>query len=45
MRCPTPADLPDLATANELAEFALGWVKAAACEHAKRIALLDAWPK
>lgn len=45
LRCPTPDKLPDLATANELAEFALGWVRTAACEHAKRIALLEAWPR
>jgi len=45
MRCPAPADLPDMATANELTEFAMGWLKYAACEHALRLALLEAWPR
>lgn len=45
LKCPAPAPLPDLATANDLTEFALGWIRAAACEHAKRLALLEAWPK
>lgn len=44
-RCLMPDDLPDLATANELTKFALGWLEYGACEHAKRIALLRAWPQ
>lgn len=44
-RCPVPADLPDLATARELAEFAAGWIQTAACEHGKRRLLVEAWPR
>ena len=44
-KCPTPADLPDVATARELAEFAAGWVQTAACERARSIGLLESWPQ
>jgi hypothetical protein len=43
-RCPAPEDLPDAATANELAEFAAGALKFAACERSRSIGLLEAWP-
>jgi hypothetical protein len=43
--CPTPGDLPDMATGRELAEWGVGWVKAYACERGKRIGLLEAWPR
>jgi hypothetical protein len=44
-RCPAPEDLPDAATANELAEFAAGALKFAACERSRSIGLLEAWPR
>lgn len=44
-RCLMPDDLPDMATANELTAFAMGWLEYGACEHGKRIALLQAWPR
>ena len=44
-KCPTPDDLPDLATAKELAEFAAGALQFAACERARSIGLLEAWPR
>lgn len=43
-KCPTPDDLPDLATAKELAEFAMGALKLATCERSRAIGLLEAWP-
>lgn len=43
-RCPAPEDLPDMATANELAAFAAGALKFAACERSRSIGLLEAWP-
>lgn len=44
-KCPAPEALPDMATANELADFASGALKYAACERARAIGLLEAWPK
>ena len=44
-RCPWPPDLPDMATARDLAEWAVQWVGTAGCERAKRAALIDAWPR
>ena len=44
-QCETPDDLPDLATANELTDFAVGWMKAYGCERAKKRMLLEAWPR
>jgi len=44
-RCAAPPDLPDLATARDLAEWAVMWVGTAGCERAKRAALIDAWPR
>ena len=43
--CPTPDDLPDMASGRELAEFAMGWVRNAACERARSIGLIEAWPR
>lgn len=45
MKCPAPDDLPDLATGKELAEFAAGALKFAACERSRAIGLLEAWPR
>lgn len=44
-KCPAPDDLPDLATAKELAEFATGALKFAGCERARSLGLLEAWPR
>ena len=44
-RCAAPPDLPDMATARDLAEWAVQWVGTAGCERAKRTALIDAWPR
>lgn len=44
-RCQAPADLPSEATARDLAEWAVAWIGTAACERAKRQALLEAWPR
>lgn len=44
-KCPPPSDLPDMATANELSEFALGALKFGACEQARSLGLLEAWPR
>ena len=44
-KCPAPENLPDIATANELAEFAAGALKYAACERSRSIGLLEAWPR
>jgi hypothetical protein len=44
-KCPAPEALPDVATANELAEFAAGALKYAACERARSIGFMEAWPK
>lgn len=43
--CPVPDDLPDMATARELADTLLEWVQMAACEQGKRIGLLRSWPR
>jgi hypothetical protein len=45
MKCPTPDDLPDVATARELAEFAAGWVRNAACERSRSFGLIESWPR
>lgn len=44
-KCPAPDDLPDMATAKELAEFAAGALKYAACERSRSIGLMEAWPR
>lgn len=44
-RCPWPADLESEATARELAEWVMLWIRTAGCERAKRAALVDAWPR
>jgi hypothetical protein len=43
--CPPPADLPDMATARELADALLEWIRYGACERGKRVGLLNAWPR
>jgi hypothetical protein len=35
----------DGATAQDLAQWALGWISAYGCERSKRAALIEAWPK
>lgn len=42
--CPLPDDLPDMATARELAVTLVEWIQAAACERGKRAGLLASWP-
>ncbi len=44
-RCPAPGDLPEGATAQDLAEWVVGWMGHAGCERAKRTALIEAWPR
>lgn len=44
-RCAAPPELTSDATARDLAEWAVGWVGTAGCERAKRMALIDAWPR
>lgn len=44
-RCAAPPALPDMATARDLAEWAVMWVGTAGCERAKRQALVEAWPR
>ena len=44
-RCPWPADLPEMATARELATWVVEWIGTAGCERSKRQALVDAWPR
>ena len=44
-RCPWPADLESEATARELAEWVMLWIRTAGCERAKRAALIEAWPR
>jgi hypothetical protein len=34
-----------MATARELADVLMEWVRFGACERAKRIGLLEAWPR
>ena len=43
--CLTPADLAEGASAQDLAAWARQWVAVAGCELAKRLALIEAWPK
>jgi hypothetical protein len=44
-RCLPPGDLPDGATAQDLALWTVEWIGAYGCERAKRAALIDAWPR
>jgi hypothetical protein len=43
--CPVPAPLGSEATARELVEWTMLWIRTAVCENAKRRALIDAWPQ
>lgn len=43
--CPEPDDLPDMATARELADMLAEWIQFGGCERNKRVGLLRAWPK
>jgi hypothetical protein len=45
--CETPANLGKdgaVTTAQDLAEWAAGWIRAFGCEHGKRAGLIEAWP-
>jgi hypothetical protein len=44
-RCAAPPDLPSEATARDLAEWAVLWIRTVGCERSKRAALIDAWPR
>lgn len=44
-RCQAPADLPEGATAQDLAMWTVAWIGTAGCERAKRQALIEAWPR
>ena len=44
-KCAKPADLPEGATAQDLAEWTVGWIGAYGCERSKRQALVEAWPR
>ena len=44
-RCLQPPALLESATAQDLAEFTVGWIGTAGCERAKRQALIEAWPR
>lgn len=44
-RCAAPTDLPQASTVQALAQWAVEWVGAAGCEAAKRMALIEAWPR
>lgn len=43
--CVRPADLGPLATAQDLATWAVEWIGAYGCERGKRVALIAAWPR
>ena len=43
--CLRPSDLPEGATAQDLAQWTVGWIGAYGCERAKRQALIEAWPR
>lgn len=43
--CLVPADLPEGATAKDLAAWTLGWIGSYGCEKSKRAALIEAWPR
>ncbi|MGE4242928.1 hypothetical protein [Ramlibacter sp.] len=45
MACPAPAELPDMATARELADTLMEWIQFGACERGRRVALLRSWPQ
>jgi hypothetical protein len=44
-RCSAPPDLPETATFQDFAAWAVAWVGKAGCEQAKRQALIEAWPR
>lgn len=43
--CSRPDSLPEGATAQDLAEWTVGWMGAYGCERSKRAALIEAWPR
>jgi len=45
MECLRPGDLPEPATAKDLAAWALEWIGAYGCEKSKRTALIESWPR
>jgi hypothetical protein len=44
-KCLTPQPLADNATAQDLGEWTIEWIRAYGCERAKRAALIQAWPQ
>lgn len=43
--CLRPGDLPETATAKDLAVWTMGWISAYGCEKSKRTALIESWPR
>jgi len=43
--CARPAELPEGATAQDLAQWTVGWMGAYGCERSKRQALIESWPR
>jgi hypothetical protein len=43
--CLRPGDLPETATAKDLAVWTMAWIGAYGCEKSKRTALIESWPK
>ena len=43
--CLRPGDLPETATAKDLAVWTMAWIGAYGCEKSKRTALIEAWPR
>jgi hypothetical protein len=44
-RCAVPPVMPGGASGQNLAEWAVRWAGTAGCERAKRIALIEVWPR
>lgn len=44
-QCSRPSDLPEGATAQDLAQWTVAWIGAYGCERSKRTALIEAWPR
>jgi hypothetical protein len=43
--CLRPGDLPETATAKDLAAWTMAWIGAYGCEKSKRTALIESWPR
>ena len=44
-QCQRPSDLPEGATAQDLATWTIAWIGAYGCERSKRQALIESWPR